>query len=74
MARDLTDATYRPMPGLQHLTFHQVRIIDAMIGSLRAFTNGGRDEKALLILEVSNGNLKSGYTTARGEKIYPNER
>jgi hypothetical protein len=72
--RDLSDTTYRPAPGLQRLTWNQIRIIDAMVSSLCGYTNGHRDNEALLILKVKNGYLRAGFTTALGEVIQPAER
>jgi hypothetical protein len=71
--RNLSDTSYRPAPGLQRLTWNQIRIIDAMVSSLCGFTNGSRDHEAMLILKVKDGHLRHGFTTALGEVIHPAE-
>jgi hypothetical protein len=69
--RDLSDTQYRPAQGLQRLTWNQVRIIDMMVSSLCGFTEGSRDNEALLILKIKDGKLRHGFTTALGEVIQP---
>jgi hypothetical protein len=69
---DLSDKTsYRPAKGLQRLTWNQVRVIDSMVGSLCAYTDGNRDNEALLILKIKNGKLRYGFVTQMGEALHP---
>lgn len=71
--RDLSADGYRPAKGLSRLTWPQVEMIDAMVGSLCGLTETEevRDREMFLILVVRNGKLRFGTTTEISEELKP---